>query len=36
MNGHVTKPIDMNVVCAVLEKWLGDAQKKEQEIEHGA
>ena len=25
MNGHVTKPIDMNVVCAVLEKWLGGA-----------
>ena len=36
MNDHVTKPIDMDVVCAVLEKWLGDAQKKGQEIEHGA
>ena len=22
MNGHVTKPIDMNAVCEVLEKWL--------------
>ena len=35
MNGHVTKPIDMDVVCAVLEKWLGDTGKAEQEIEHG-
>ena len=22
MNGHVTKPIDMNAVCEVLKKWL--------------
>lgn len=36
MNGHVTKPIDMNVVCAVLEKWLGSAGRTEQEMEHGA
>ena len=36
MNGHVTKPIDMNVVCAVLEKWLGGAGRTEQEMEHGA
>ena len=36
MDGHVTKPIDMNVVCAVLEKWLGGAGRTEQEMEHGA
>ena len=36
MNGHVTKPIDMDVVCAVLEKWLGGAGKTGQERKHGA
>lgn len=35
MNRQVTKTIDMDVVCAAPEKWLGGTGETEQETKHG-
>ena len=32
MNEHITKPIDMNVVCKVLARWLKEEKSAEQQL----